>query len=155
MGTRDLPDTYTQSPRAACHLVFGLLQVFSQSDLTLKDFKMIEVCEFEALKRIASSKRQMQFLQVLSRSQQFIEWLQKETKGKCLHIMYVYISINSLVEVKFGTLLLCGMYISLKLQFLIRISVITYSLMKFSKPVANYVATGLPNCSPASFYNLQ
>ena len=69
--------------------IFGLLQVFSQSNLTLKELKMVEVCEIESLKHIASSKRQMQFLQVLSRSQQFIEWLQKKAKGKCKHITYI------------------------------------------------------------------
>lgn len=66
--------------------MFGLLQVFHQSDLTLKDIKVVETCEFESLKSIASSKRQMQFLQILSNSQQFIEWLQNETKGNCMRI---------------------------------------------------------------------
>ena len=63
--------------------------MLSQSDLTLKELKVVEVCEIESLKHIASNKRQMQFLQVLSRSQQFIEWLQKETKGKCKHTTYI------------------------------------------------------------------
>ena len=134
-----------------------MLQVFNQTDQTLKDFELIEVCEFKSLKRIASSERQIQFLQVLSRSQQFIKWLQKETKGKYIHITYVDISINSLVEVKFGTLLLCGLhiFISLKLKFLVHTYISSYIfLMKFAKPVASYIATDVPNCSPASLYRL-
>ena len=99
-----------------CHLVFGLLQVFSQTDLTLKDIELVEVCEFESLKHIASSERQMQFLQVLSKSQHFVKWLQKETKSKCLYTLCVHISINGLVGIMFGKLFLCGLYISLKLS---------------------------------------
>ena len=72
--------------------------MFSQSDLTLKEFNLVEVCEIESLKHISSSKRKMQFLQVLSMSQQFIEWLQKETKGKC-KLTTCIISIDSLVVV--------------------------------------------------------
>ena len=56
-------------------------QVFSQSDLTLKDFDQIEDCEVASLKTIADCEKQMEFLEVLSNSQQFIAWLQEETKG--------------------------------------------------------------------------
>ena len=59
-----------------------MLQVFSQSDLTLKDFDQVKGCEIDSLKSIADSERQMQFLEVLSNSQQFIAWLQEETKGE-------------------------------------------------------------------------
>ena len=138
--------------------MFGLLQDFSHADLTLKDFELVEVCEFESLKHIASSERQMQFLQILSRSQQFIKWLQKETKGKYIHITYVHIGIISLMEVKFGTLLLCGLhiFISLKLKFLVHTYISSYIfLMKFAKPVASYIATDVPNFSPARFYHLK
>ena len=62
--------------------MFGLLQVFNQSDLTLNDFEQVKGCEIESLKSIASSKTQLHFLQVLSKSQQFIEWLRKEANGE-------------------------------------------------------------------------
>ena len=68
-----------------------MLQVFSQSDLTLKEFDqvkgcLVKECEIDSLKSISDSERQMQFLRVLSNSQQFITWLQEETKGEYLRI---------------------------------------------------------------------
>ena len=71
--------------------MFGLLQVFNQSDLTLNDFEQIKGCEIESLKSIASSKRQLRFLQILSKSQQFIVWLQKEANGEYIS-SYMYYS---------------------------------------------------------------
>ena len=54
--------------------------------MTLKEFDKVEGCEIDSLKDIANSERQMQFLEVLSNSQQFIAWLQKETKGEYIFI---------------------------------------------------------------------
>lgn len=62
--------------------MFDLLQVLNQRDLTLKDFEQTKGCGIKSLKSIANNKRQMKFLQTLSHSQQLIEWLQTETKGK-------------------------------------------------------------------------
>ena len=56
--------------------------MFSQSDLALSDFDQFTGCKIDSLKVIANSERKMQFLKVLSDSQQFIKWLQKETKGE-------------------------------------------------------------------------
>ena len=64
--------------------------MFSQSDLTLRDFDKVEGCEIDSLKDIANSESQMQFLEVLSNSQQFIAWLQKETKGEYLYMIYMH-----------------------------------------------------------------
>lgn len=55
--------------------------MFSQTDLTLKEFEQVQGCKIDSLKSIANSKNQMEFLRVLSNSQQFIEWLRKETNG--------------------------------------------------------------------------
>ena len=38
----------------------------------------------DSLNSIANSERQIQFLKILSNSQHFVIWLQKETNGKIL-----------------------------------------------------------------------
>jgi len=55
--------------------------MFSQSELTIKEFEKVKGCKTDLLKNIANSKMQMEFLRVLSNSQLFIEWLKKETNG--------------------------------------------------------------------------
>ena len=52
-----------------------------QRKLMLRDFEQIKGCEIPSLKSIAENNAQMKFLDVLSRSKDFIVWLKKETKG--------------------------------------------------------------------------
>jgi len=61
--------------------------MFIQTDLTLEEFERVKGCKIDFLKSIDNSKRQMKFLRVPSDSQQFTEWLKKETTGNhALHV---------------------------------------------------------------------
>lgn len=51
-----------------------------QTDLSLKEFEQ-ENYNFEDLEAIASDGNKIKFLEVLSSSQQLIEWLKTETSG--------------------------------------------------------------------------
>ena len=57
-----------------------LLQMSSQTDLSLEEFEQ-ENYNFEDLEAIASNENKIKFLEVLSSSQQLIEWLKMETNG--------------------------------------------------------------------------
>ena len=70
--------------------------MFNQGDLELKDFNQFTGCQIDSLKVIANSQRKMQFLRVLSDSQQFIKWLQKETKGEYERIHVYLLKIYNL-----------------------------------------------------------
>ena len=68
-----------------------ILQMTSQTNLSLEEFEQ-EDYDFEDLERIASDDNKIEFLKVLSTSQQLIEWLQRETNGTNLSLyMYVHI----------------------------------------------------------------
>ena len=68
-----------------------VLQISSQADLSLeKVHEQFGGFEIDSLKLIANSTVQMKFLKVLSKAQQFIEWLQRETKS-IIDCMLVYI----------------------------------------------------------------
>ena len=47
------------------------------SDLSLKEFEQLTLCENELLKTIMSSEEGIKLLKVLSNSKQSIEWLQQ------------------------------------------------------------------------------
>ena len=47
------------------------------SDLSLKEFEQLTLCENELLKTIMSSEEGIKLLKALSNSKQFIEWLQQ------------------------------------------------------------------------------
>ena len=57
-----------------------LLQMSGQVNLSLEEFEE-KGYNFEDLEAIASDDNKIEFLKVLSSSQQLIEWLQRETKG--------------------------------------------------------------------------
>ena len=57
-----------------------LLQMSSQTDLSLEEFEQ-ENYNFEDLEAIASNENKIKFLEVLSSSQQLVEWLKMETNG--------------------------------------------------------------------------
>ena len=57
--------------------------MFGQTNLSLEEFEQ-EGYNFEELETIATDDKKLEFLKVLSSSQQLIEWLQRETKGMSL-----------------------------------------------------------------------
>ena len=88
-----------------------MLQITSQADLSLENiFEHFEGCEIDSLKLIVHSNERIKFLKILRNAQEFIEWLQRETKSilvycsdnyaikfyYSMHVLYTYIDfINS------------------------------------------------------------
>ena len=71
-----------------------MLQISSQSELSLeKVYEQFGGFEIDSLKSIANSTVRMKFLKVFSQAQQFIEWLQRETKSKlhCMLMLYKHL----------------------------------------------------------------
>ena len=67
-----------------------MFQITSQADLSLeKVFEELKGFEIDSLKSVVNSNKQMEFLKVLSDAEEFIEWLQRETKS----IMHIYIQL--------------------------------------------------------------
>ena len=65
-----------------------------QTELSLEEFEQ-EGYNFEELEVIASDDNKVEFLNVLSTSQQLIDWLRRETKGLFLihtHIIHVVLA---------------------------------------------------------------
>ena len=68
------------------YVYLQLLQMSGQTDLSLEEFEQ-EGYNFEELEAIAGDDNKVEFLRILSTSEQLIEWLQMETKGiRCLHM---------------------------------------------------------------------
>ena len=62
--------------------MISMLQISSQMNLSLeKIFEQFEGFEIDSLKLIVNSTEQMKFLRILSKAQQLIEWLRRETKS--------------------------------------------------------------------------
>ena len=66
-----------------------LLQMSGQTKLSLEEFEQ-EDYNFEDLEAIARDDNKVKFLQVLSTSQQLIDWLQKETRGLSYYYTCMY-----------------------------------------------------------------
>ena len=70
-----------------------MLQISSQSELSLeKAYEQFGGFEIDLLKSIANSTVRMKFLKVFSQAQEFIEWLQRETKSilHCMLMLYKF-----------------------------------------------------------------